>query len=86
MAFARNLTPDLETGIGSWSEQQFLRVVRAGHQPGEAGMAAPMPWLDLRKSSDADLKAIFAYLQTQKPIRNQVPGKIPASSLKSPGQ
>lgn len=86
MAFARNLTPDAETGIGSWTERQFLRVVRAGHQPGEPGMAAPMPWMDLRKSSDEDLKAIFAYLQTQKPVRNQVPARISASSLKSLGR
>jgi mono/diheme cytochrome c family protein len=86
MAFTRNLTPDIETGIGSWSEEQFIRVVRAGHLPGGEGMAAPMPWLDLRKSSDADLKAIFAYLQSLKPVKNQVPGRISVTSLKSLGK
>ncbi len=86
MAFARNLTPDVETGIGSWTEKQFMLVVRAGHQQGEERMAAPMPWLDLRKSSDEDLKAIFTYLQSLEPVRNQVPARIPANPLKSPGQ
>lgn len=78
-SFAANLTPD-ETGIGNWSEKQFLKAIKEGKFKGMDGtrpLLPPMPWTEYRNFPDEDLKAIFAYLKTLKPIDNVVPAPIP---------
>lgn len=78
-SFASNLTPD-ETGIGSWTESQFLTAIRKGLYKGLEGsrsLLPPMPWESVSNFSDEDLKAMFAYLKTIKPIENIVPAPIP---------
>ena len=78
-SFAANITPD-ETGIGSWSEEQFLRSMKEGQWRGLEGtrkLLPPMPWTQYRNLSDDDLKSIFAYLKTLKPVKNVVPLPIP---------
>ena len=74
-----NITPDMETGIGKWSEEFFLGKFTKHRGYGEAGppKAAPadftlMPWLTFSQLEDADLKAIYAYLRTVKPVSNKV--------------
>ena len=42
----------------------------------------PMPWLNYRKMSDEDLKAVFAYIHTLKPVENQVPQPLPPAATK----
>ena len=65
---SRNLTPDKETGhIYNWSEQQFINRFRAGKLIQES----EMPWEAFKQFSEDDLKAIFMYLQTVKPIKNE---------------
>lgn len=78
-SFAANLTPD-PTGIGTWSEAQFINAIRNGKYKGLEGsrdLLPPMPWPSYRNFSDEDLKAIFAYLKTIKPVENVVPSPIP---------
>ncbi len=78
ISFARNLTPDVETGIGSWTEEMFLKALRTGKHMGEGrDILPPMPWQEIRKMKDEDLKAMFAYLQSLPPIHNPVPEPIP---------
>jgi hypothetical protein len=78
ISFARNLTPDLETGIGSWTEEMFIKALRTGKHMGEGrDILPPMPWTEIRKMKDEDLKAMFAYLQSLPPIHNAVPEPIP---------
>ena len=75
ISYTANLTPD-ETGIGSWSEEQFIRAIREGKSKGmENGrsLLPPMPWQDFALMKDEELKAIFAYLKSIKPISNVVP-------------
>ncbi|WP_242082425.1 c-type cytochrome [Aestuariivivens sediminis] len=77
-SFAANLTPD-DTGIGSWSEAQFFTALRKGKHKGLEGsrpILPPMPWEDLGKMTDQDLKALFAYLKSLKPVENIVPAAI----------
>lgn len=77
--FAANLTPD-ETGIGNWSEEQFIRAMKEGQWKGLEGtrkLLPPMPWPNYSQLSEADLKSIFVYLRTLKPVRNVVPLYIP---------
>ena len=78
VSFTRNLTPDVTTGLGSWTEAMFIKALRTGKDMGEGrAILPPMPWQDFGGMSDHDLKAIFAYLKTLKPISNAVPDPIP---------
>jgi len=80
VSFAKNLTPDQETGLGGWSEKQFIDTMRTGKHLGNGReILPPMPWFALAALSDDDLKAIFAYLGTVPPIKNQVPDPLPPS-------
>jgi hypothetical protein len=79
ISYAANLTPD-ETGIGSWNEAQFIRAIREGKSKGLEGsrhLLPPMPWQDFALMKDDDLKAIFAYLKSVKPVNNVVPPPAP---------
>jgi hypothetical protein len=73
--YAMNLTPDPDTGTGTWTEEMFLDIFRKGrHLGGDGrGVMPPMPWFWIRNLSDDDLRAVFAYLQSIPPIRNEVP-------------
>jgi hypothetical protein len=79
ISYAANLTPD-ETGIGNWSEAQFIRSIRQGKSKGlENGrqLLPPMPWQNFALMKDEELKAIFAYLKSIKPINNIVSAPAP---------
>jgi mono/diheme cytochrome c family protein len=76
MSFAANITSDA-TGIGNWTEHNFITALRTGKMKGlENGrpMLPPMPWFNFKNMTDEDLKAIFAYLKTTNPVANVVPG------------
>ena len=68
-----NLTPDEQTGIGRWSEADFLRTLRTGVNPRGDSLHAFMPWREYRRMTDDDLRSIYRYLRTVPAIRNQVP-------------
>ena len=67
-----NLTPDPETGIGRWTEEDFVRTMRTGVNPSGARLHPFMPWQELRRMSDDDLRAIYLYLRSIPAIRNAV--------------
>ncbi len=74
ISYASNLSPDPETGTGVWNEELFIRIIRSGKFMGSGrDILPPMPWYEFARLSDADLKAIFAYLKNLKPVKNQVP-------------
>lgn len=78
VSFTRNLTPDKETGLGSWTEAMFIKALRTGKDMGEGRpILPPMPWQDLGKLPDSDLKAIFAYLRSVPPVKNAIHDPIP---------
>ena len=78
MSYTRNLTPDRETGLGEWTEQQFIDTMRTGRQQGRGRqILPPMPWMAISNLSDEDLKAIFAYLRAIPPVKNRVPEPLP---------
>ena len=75
ISYAANITSD-STGIGTWSEEQFLVCIREGKWMGlknERTMLPPMPWREMGNMTDEELKAIFAYLKTTTPVHNVVP-------------
>ncbi len=78
VSFAANLTPDELTGTGIWTEDIFVQTLRTGRHWGHARpILPPMPWQAYRWMTDEDLRAIYAFLRTVPPIRNQVPEPIP---------
>jgi len=82
---ASNLTPDPATGIGTrYNEASFIATMRTGKKPNGTPIMPPMPSEVYQNMTDDDLKAIFAYLRTIKPIRNPVLAglKLPANTAK----
>ena len=81
VSYTANLTPDKATGLGEWTEQQFVDTIRTGRRQGRGReILPPMPWPAFKNLNDADLKAIFAYLRTVKPIANKVPEPVLAEA------
>lgn len=72
ITYSANLTPD-ETGTGNWTESQFLYAVKNSISKGLAGsrpLMPPMSMMPVKHMTDEELKAIFAYLRTVKPVKN----------------
>jgi mono/diheme cytochrome c family protein len=83
LTFTTNLTPDKETGIGKWTVDEFIKVIRTGKARNSTrALMPPMPWKMYSNLTDADLKAIYAYLMSVPPISNRVPSSIVAAALK----
>ena len=82
VSYAFNLTPEQNTGLGIWTEDMFVQTIRTGRHMGVSRpINPPMPWPAYRNATDDDLKAVYAYLRTIKPIVNHVPEyKAPADS------
>ena len=83
VSYAANLTSDA-TGIGTWTEKQFLTAIRKGKSKGLENnrmLLPPMPWEMYGNLNDTDLKSIFAYLKTTKPIKNKVPAPKPPDMI-----
>lgn len=74
-----NLTPDLNTGIGKWTSEQFVNRFKSYNDPDYAPAMVPdnsfntiMPWLMYKDMKTEDLEAIYAYLQTVEPVENLI--------------
>lgn len=76
-SFAANLTPH-ETGTAAWTPELFIQTMRTGKHLGTGrGILPPMPWQDYGRMTDDDLRAVFAYLRSLKPVANSVPAPVP---------
>lgn len=78
-SYAGNLTPDV-TGIGAWSEEQFINALKHGKYKGLEGsrpLMPPMPTSAFKHLTDDDVRAIFMYLKTLRPVKNHVPAYEP---------
>jgi mono/diheme cytochrome c family protein len=83
ISYAANLTPDNTTGIGALTEEMFIKSLREGKWMGVGRpLLPPMPWQTIGQMTDQDLKAIYAYLRTIKPIHNEVPQPVPPNKMK----
>ena len=67
-----NITPDAETGIGAWSDEQFDNAVRKGLHPDGSRLYPAMPFPAYTKMPREDVLAIFAYLKTVEPVHQPV--------------
>ncbi|HYV91870.1 MAG TPA: c-type cytochrome [Chitinophagales bacterium] len=79
ISYTANLTPDSATGIGAWTEANFMDALRKGKHLGMDGgrmILPPMPWQFIGQMTDDDLKAVFAYLRSLPAISNKVPAPV----------
>jgi cytochrome c553 len=81
--FPRNLTPDMETGIGSWTEEQIVTAFRTGHRPDGSPLLPPMPWPAFAHMSDDDAYALAAFLKSLPPVSHKVPAVVPPGGKSS---
>lgn len=85
VSYSANITPDA-TGIGNWTEQQFFKAIREGKAKGlDNGrmLLPPMPWPNFAKLKDQDIRAIYTYLKSTKPVENKVPAPVAPNQLAS---
>jgi len=83
-SYAANISSDA-TGIGNWTEEQFFRALREGKSKGlkeSRPLLPPMPWFVYKNMNDTDIRSIFAYLKSTKPVENRVPGPRTLEELK----
>jgi mono/diheme cytochrome c family protein len=66
--YSTNITPDLETGIGSWSEAAFRRAMREGVARDGSHLFPGFPYEHFTKLNDADVSALYAYFMTREPV------------------
>jgi hypothetical protein len=82
VSFTANLTPDNETGLGTWTPELFIKAMRTGKHMGVGRpILPPMPWMFIANCTDEDLNSIFAYLHSLPAIHNQVPAPIPPNEM-----
>jgi mono/diheme cytochrome c family protein len=71
--YATNITPDVDTGIGGWSEATFLRAMREGVRRDGAHLYPVFPYDHFTKVATSDLRAIYAFLMTREAVRAETP-------------
>jgi mono/diheme cytochrome c family protein len=83
VVFAPNLTPDRDTGIGRWTDNEIMNVVRTGLGRHGPNRILVMPWQGYARITDDDAWAIVAYLRSIEPVENTVPVNVPVGSQTS---
>jgi len=78
VVYPKNLTPDPETGLGRWSEEDIARAIRLGQSRDGRVLIPVMPWPSYAVLTEGDARAIAAYLKSVPPVRFEVPRDIRA--------
>ncbi len=76
IVFPPNITPDMETGIGGWSDAQIGNAIRAGKGRYANSSIVVMPWPGYARLSQGDVTAMVAYLRSIEPVEHQVPNRV----------
>jgi hypothetical protein len=82
-AYSRNLTPDVETGLGRYTDDEILAVLRSGvMHDGRLINNRVMPWATWSNWTEEDQRAVVVYLRHLKPVHNRVPAFAPSETPK----
>lgn len=73
--YSKNITPDPETGIGNWTDDEILRAITKGINKKGDTLFPIMPYANYNRMAKQDLLSIIAYIKTLKPIKNKVPDR-----------
>ena len=74
--YSTNITPDKETGIGSWTSEQIIAAIRTGKKPDGGQLSGVMPYLAFSHLSDEDAQAIAAFLMSIPAVNHKNEGPI----------
>ena len=69
--YSTNITPDRETGIGTWTDEQIITATRLGRRPNGERILPVHPFMAFNGMAEGDLKALVAYLRTLPPLKRQ---------------
>ena len=81
--YGPNLTPDTETGLGSWSSEQIVTAITKGVRPDGRELAPIMPWHSFRNLTPEDAGAMALYLKSLPPVKHKAPGPFGPSEKPS---
>jgi mono/diheme cytochrome c family protein len=76
VVFPSNITPDPNTGIGRWSDEEIMAAIRGGRDHHGGRLIQAMPWLVYSMLSDEDTRDIVAYLRSLPPVEHEVPDNV----------
>lgn len=83
--YPANITPDIETGIGGWSDDQIADAIRSGERRHGGQLSLVMPWRGYALLSDDDVGAMIRYLRNIEPVHHRVPDEVdPGTPAKEP--
>ena len=77
VSYASNLTPDVETGLGSWTNVEIERALRSGVRKDGSPILPPMPWPNFANMTPDDMASLIAYLKSIPPVKHKVPDRVP---------
>jgi len=69
--YSSNITPDRQTGIGGWTDEQIITAIRLGRRPNGERLLPVHPFPVFNGMAEEDLRAIVAFLRTTKPVSRQ---------------
>lgn len=81
VSYARNLTPDLETGLGTWTNVEIERALRSGVRKDGSPILPPMSWPNSSRLTPDDMGSLIAYLKSLPPIKHKVPEDVPPNGM-----
>src|SRR5262249_56944465 len=73
--YSSNITPDRETGIGGWTDDQIITATRLGRRPNGDRLIPVHPYTVFNGMAEGDLRALVAYLRTVPPVKRAAPEK-----------
>jgi mono/diheme cytochrome c family protein len=76
-----NLTPDKETGLGDWTDEQIVTAIRKGKRPDGSELSGVMPYAALSHLTDEDVSAVVAFLKSLPPVHNKVVDYKPSENV-----
>lgn len=80
---APNITPDAETGAGTWTDEHFARAIREGIGHDGRRLFPMMPYMNFRNMSDEDLASVIVYIRSLQPVRNALPKAVLPEPVKA---
>jgi mono/diheme cytochrome c family protein len=81
VSYASNLTPDLETGLGNWTNVEIERALRSGVKKDGTPILPPMPWPNTARLTPDDMSSLIAYLKSLPPIVHKVPTSVAPNGI-----
>ena len=76
VTYASNLTPDMETGIGAWTDAEIERALRSGIKRDGTAIGPPMPWPEFAQYTPDDMAAVIAYLRSLPAVPHKNPARV----------